>query len=85
MTPQELMDLPYAGMAEKELRLRGMWNVTATDTERLEWIAENVKHMVRHPDPIVQSWHFDVAIGYYDIDFLRDDIDDAASKMGKDK
>jgi hypothetical protein len=28
MTPQEYMDLPYAGMAEKELRRRGKWQLT---------------------------------------------------------
>jgi len=25
MTPQELMDLPYAGMAEKQLREKDLW------------------------------------------------------------
>lgn len=28
MHPQELMDLPYAGMAEKELRKRKLWQLT---------------------------------------------------------
>lgn len=28
MTPQELMDLPFAGMAEKELRKCGEWDDT---------------------------------------------------------
>ena len=28
MTPQELMDLPYAGMAEKQLRSEGKWSYT---------------------------------------------------------
>lgn len=83
MTPQELMNLPYAGMAEKELRRLCKWNVTATDTERLDWLAENVKHMAR--DSSRQYWHFDVDTGDYDVDFLRDDIDDAASKMEQDK
>lgn len=26
MTPQQLMDLPYAGMAEKQLRKQGDWD-----------------------------------------------------------
>lgn len=28
MTPQDLMNLPYAGMAENVLRNRGMWILT---------------------------------------------------------
>lgn len=28
MHPQELMDLPYAGMAEKKLRHAGLWQLT---------------------------------------------------------
>lgn len=28
MTPQQLMDLPYAGMAEKQLRKYAMWRKT---------------------------------------------------------
>mgnify|MGYP000064821759 CR=1 FL=1 len=28
MTPQQLMDLPYAGMAEKKLRKSGRWVLT---------------------------------------------------------
>ena len=28
MTPQQLMDLPYAGMAERELRNAGKWVMT---------------------------------------------------------
>ena len=28
MTPQDLMDLPYAGMAEKQLRKDGRWRLT---------------------------------------------------------
>lgn len=83
MTPQELMDLPFAGMSESELRRLGMWNVTATDTERLTWLAENVKNMAR--DNSRQYWHFDVDACYYDVDFFRDDIDDAASKLEANK
>lgn len=28
MTPQQLIDLPYAGMAEKQLRKQGDWRKT---------------------------------------------------------
>lgn len=28
MTPQQLMDLPSAGMAEKQLRKAGLWQLT---------------------------------------------------------
>lgn len=28
MTPQQLINLPYAGMAEKALREAGMWRLT---------------------------------------------------------
>jgi len=28
MTPQDYMDLPYAGMAERELRKRRLWQLT---------------------------------------------------------
>lgn len=31
MTPQELIDLPYAGMAEKELRKCGEWELDAVE------------------------------------------------------
>ena len=31
MTPQELMDLPYAGMAEKKLRELGVWKPDALE------------------------------------------------------
>lgn len=31
MTPHELMELPYAGMAEKQLRKDGMWRKSALD------------------------------------------------------
>lgn len=37
MTPQELMDLPYAGMAEKEVRRSGQWRGDYTFDDFLEW------------------------------------------------
>lgn len=77
--PQDLINLPYAGMAEKELRKAGMWRVTDTDTERLEWVAENVVNMRRLPDS--QKWRFARKNDDYDPDFFRQDIDDAATQM----
>lgn len=38
VTPQQLMDLPSAGMAEKQLRKAGLWRLTIDDTERIEWL-----------------------------------------------
>lgn len=40
MTPQELMDLPYAGMAEKEVRLSGQWRGDYTFDDFLEWASD---------------------------------------------
>lgn len=37
MTPQELMDLPYAGMAEKEIRRSGKWLDKHTLDDFLDW------------------------------------------------
>lgn len=31
MTPQDLMNLPHAGMAEKQLRKAGMWRLTPVE------------------------------------------------------
>lgn len=31
MTPQQLIDLPGAGMAEKQLRKDGLWELTAVE------------------------------------------------------
>lgn len=40
MTPQELMDLPYAGMAEKEVRRSGKWREEYTFDDFLEWASD---------------------------------------------
>ena len=37
MTPQELMDLPYAGMAEKQLRRLGKWRLTELEKLEAKW------------------------------------------------
>lgn len=41
MTPQELMDLPYAGMAEKQLRSEGKWS--HTQEEKLVMIFDKMQ------------------------------------------
>ena len=79
MTPHELINLPYAGMARKELIAQGKWNHTITDQERIEWLAENVIYMRRVDEK--QAWKFKTEYDDYDPDFFREDIDDAASKM----
>ena len=40
MTPQELMDLPYAGDAEKQLRRLNMWHLT--EKEKLDRAKDNI-------------------------------------------
>lgn len=40
MTPQELIDLPYAGMAEKEVRRSGKWMAEYTFDDFLEWASD---------------------------------------------
>jgi len=40
MTTQELIDLPYAGMAEKELRRSGKWVAEYTFDDFLEWASD---------------------------------------------
>lgn len=42
MTPQQIMDLPYAGMAEKQLRKEGKWRKTPMEIiEQSIYCAEN--------------------------------------------
>ena len=40
MTPQQLIDLPGYGQANKVVKAMGCWHVTMDDTERIEWIEE---------------------------------------------
>ena len=77
MTPQELIDLPWYGRANKSVKALGMWRDTMTDTERIEWLADNVGSMRRRDDQ--QSWNFTLDGDSYDSEFLRDDIDEHAS------
>ena len=77
MTPHELINLPYAGMAKKELIAQGRWNHTLTDEERIDWLAENAREMRRSAHS--QEWKFEIVPDDYDPDFFREDIDNAAS------
>lgn len=47
MTPQELMDLPYAGMAEKEVRRSGQWREEHTFDDFLDWASDYRLMIVR--------------------------------------
>lgn len=77
MTPQQLIDLKGYGSAEKVLKAQGQWHTTLTDTERIEWLAENAETMTRLDH--MQSWKITVNNENYDPDFLRQDIDDYAT------
>lgn len=79
MGVHELINLPYAGMARKELIAQGKWNHTLTDEERIEWLADNAREMRR--SSAKQEWKFETVPCNYDPDFFREDIDDAASQM----
>lgn len=49
MTPQELMDLPFAGMAEKELRKCGEWDLEAVEMLNrinLEWCNKRANDII---------------------------------------
>ena len=78
LTPQQLIDLPGYGAAEKTLRKEGRWDVTSTDTERIEWMAANVSKMVRDDGDAL--WTFTIDGEGYDPEHLRDDIDYAATQ-----
>lgn len=75
MTPQQLIDLPHAGMAESKPRDAGMWRICITDTERLDWIAENTVSAKCDYD----TWRFKLGEAGIAAEFIREDIDNAAS------
>lgn len=77
LSPHDLINLPGAGNAEKALREAGLWRDVMTDTERINWLAENVSLMKR--DTRKQSWFFETSAEYYDPDFFREDIDNASA------
>jgi hypothetical protein len=77
MTPQELMNLPFAGMAKTQLEIDGKWSHLLTDTDRIEWLADNVSHMTR--DENKSCWKFVMDFRQDDADFFREDIDAAAN------
>ena len=78
MTPQELIDMPGYGSAKRELIKQGQWQVCVDDTERIEWIGRNVSAVrIDHNG----KWLFDLDhFPYYDVDFLRGDIDKQSSE-----
>jgi len=74
MTPQDLINLPGAGNAEKQLRSDGLWRVTINDTERINWLDGmnvSVKTVVKEETLID-------AIGDYWGGGIRGLIDDAS-------
>ena len=77
MTPQQLIDLPGYGNAKRELIKQGQWHVCADDSERIEWIGRNVSAVKIDNNG---KWLFDLDyFPNYDVDVLRDDIDEQAS------
>lgn len=76
MNVHNLINLPGYGQANKRVKAMGMWRETMTDTERIDWLADNVETMRRRDDQ--QSWKFTIAGDSYDREFLRDDIDEHA-------
>ena len=77
MTPQQLLDLPGAGEANKRVKAMGMWRETMTDSERIEWIEEynaTIKYDI-HGYPIVKPTRGELW------DVLRPAIDEAARKQ----
>lgn len=77
MTPQQLIDLPGYGSANKVVKTMGCWHVTMDDTERIEWLAENAETVIRLDH--MESWKITVNSADYDPEFLRDDIDNYAT------
>lgn len=57
MTPQELMDLPYAGMAENTLRSKGAWSYT--QEEKLLMVFDKMKEA-----------HYELEGAMYDLEEL---------------
>lgn len=80
MTLQELIDMPGYGSAKKELMAAGKWKHLLNDTDRIEWLAENVSIMKRDSEDC--SWKFKTDYSdYCEAEYLREDIDNAADVM----
>jgi len=77
MTPQELIDLPGYGQAVKRVKAIGAWHETMSDTERIEWLAENAEAIIRNDWS--QSWKIVLNGDDYDPEFFRNDIDKYAT------
>lgn len=78
MTPQELMDLPYAGMAESKLRDYGEWRVCINDIERMDWLEDKNVTVKTENDGFT---FFDGICGDYYAGGVRWAIDSAAEKQ----
>jgi hypothetical protein len=76
MTPQDLINLPGAGNAEKALRKAGKWNVTINDTERIEWL----DGMIVSVKTVEENTTLLDAIGHYWGGGIRGLIDNAATQ-----
>lgn len=79
MNMQTLMDLPGYGQANKRVKAMGMWRETMTDTERIEWLAENAETITRLDHN--QSWKITEKRDDYYPYFFRMDIDEAVDKQ----
>ena len=77
MTPQQLIDLPGYGQANKRVKAMGMWRETMTDTERLDWIEEYGATVIQ--DVGNETFTVTPTRGEF-WDILRTSIDNAATK-----
>lgn len=81
MTPQELIDLPGYGQANKHLKAMGMWRVTIDDTERIDWIEEwSAKICPCHDGELFNIKPTGIEMCW---DVLRPSIDKAATENTK--
>ena len=76
LNPHDLINTPGYGNAEKALRKAGLWRELMTDSERIDWLAENVSKMTRSEND--QSWYFNIDCDDYDPEWFRHDIDEKA-------
>lgn len=81
MTPQQLIDLPYAGSATKQLIKQGDWLSVNSDEERLNWLDDrNVEVLDEDEHNILVRRH----VGSWS-DGIRSAIDFAAMYELKEK
>lgn len=58
MTPQQLMDLPSAGMAEKQLRKAGLWRLTPQ--EKLAKALDNLSYSIDKAAGAIDDAQYDM-------------------------